>query len=170
MKICWRTRLVPVPIAIGLTLACQRNLPSFAETRTAEERAVREADAARSRAFAARDIEGYISFFTEDALVLTVEVVKGKASIRRWVYDHMTPPGSAGRFQATHVEASRVGDMAYVVGTYHLAWGLPVMGGTSTDHGTYVTVWKKQENGAWRAVVDSMNSNVIPPPRGAAID
>ena len=30
----------------------------------------------------------------------------------------------------------------------------------TTDYGSYVEVWKKQANGAWKCIVDMINSDV----------
>jgi uncharacterized protein (TIGR02246 family) len=155
-------------VMIGLALACQQPPPpSPPDTRAADERAIREADAAWSKAYAAKDLEGCMSFVADDASVLPANgpTVAGKQSIRRWASEVMANPGFAESWQASKVEASRAGDLAYVVGTYQLtmndAKGKPV-----TDRGKYLTVWKKQPDGKWKALVDMGNSDLPAP--GAA--
>jgi ketosteroid isomerase-like protein len=65
-------------------------------------------------------------------------------------------------WQPTKAEASRGGDLAYTVGTYQFtlnnAKGKPV-----TDRGKYMTVWKKQPDGKWKAVADTNNSDLPAP-------
>ncbi|MCJ7502707.1 MAG: nuclear transport factor 2 family protein, partial [Acidobacteriia bacterium] len=127
----------------------------------------READAAWSKAWAAKDLEGSVSFVADDALVLLANgpILTGKESIRKWASELMASPGFAMSWQPTKAEASRGGDLAYTVGTYQLtlnnAKGKPV-----TDRGKYMTVWKKQSDGKWRAVADMANSDLPAP--GAA--
>jgi uncharacterized protein (TIGR02246 family) len=160
--------LVSSLVIIGFALACQQPPPpSPPDTRAADERAVREADAAWSKAWAAKDLEGSLSFVADDASVFLANapIVTGKESIRKWASELMANPGFAGSWQASKVEASRAGDLAYVVGTYQLtlndAKAKPV-----TDRGKYLTVWKKQPDGTWKALVDTANSDLPVP--GAA--
>jgi ketosteroid isomerase-like protein len=150
--------LVSSLVLVGLALACQQPPPaSPPDTRAADERAVREADAACSKAAAAKDVEGTVSFFAEDAVKL-----QPKESIRKSVSELMANPGFALSWQASKVEASRGGDLAYAVGTYQFtlnnAKGKPV-----TDRGKFVAVWKKQTDGHWKMVADMANSDVPAP-------
>jgi uncharacterized protein (TIGR02246 family) len=163
-----RAILVSSLVIMGLALACQQPPPpSPPDTRAADERAIREADAAWSKAWAAKDLEGFVSFFAEDAVKLqpNVPMLTGKESIRKWASELMANPGFSGSWQASKVEASRGGDLAYAVGTYQQtlndAKGKPV-----TDRGKYLTVWKKQPDGKWKAVAD-MGISDLPAP-GAA--
>jgi uncharacterized protein (TIGR02246 family) len=160
--------LVSSLVIIGLALACQQPPPpSPPDTRAADERAIREADAAWAKAAAAKDVEAYLSFFADDALVLLANgpILTGKESIRKSASEMMATPGFAMSWQPTKAEASRGGDLAYTVGTYQStlndAKGKPV-----TDRGKYLTVWKKQPDGKWKAVADMGNSDLPAP--GAA--
>jgi uncharacterized protein (TIGR02246 family) len=160
--------LVSSLVLMGLALACQQAPPpSPPDTRAADERAVREADAAWSKAAAAKDIEAYLSFLAEDASVFppNAPLLAGKEANRKAVSEEMTNPGYAVSWQANKVEASRSGDLAYSIGTYqgtmNDAKGKPV-----TDRGKYVTVWKKQPDGQWKVVADIYNSD-LPAPEAA---
>jgi uncharacterized protein (TIGR02246 family) len=160
--------LISSLVLIGLALACQQPPPpSPPDTRAADERAVREADAAWSKAAAAKDVEAYLSFFAEDALVLppNAPMLTGKESMRKGLSEEMANPGFALSWQASKAEASRGGDLAYSIGTYQVtmkdAKGKPV-----TDRGKYMTVWKKQPDGTWKGLVDMANSDLPVP--GAA--
>jgi uncharacterized protein (TIGR02246 family) len=160
--------LVSSLVIIGLALACQQAPPaSPPDTRAADERAVREADAACSKAAAPNNVEGYLSCVADDGLSLppNAPMLTGKESIRKSVSEVMATPGYALSWQADKVEASRGGDLAYTVGTYQQtlndAKGKPV-----TDRGKYVAVWKKQPDGKWKGVADMYNSD-LPAPEAA---
>jgi len=160
--------LISSLVLIGLTLACQQPPPpSPPDTRAADERAVREADAAWSKAAAAKDVEAYLAFFAEDALVLppNAPMLTGKESMRKGLSEEMANPGFSESWQASKAEASRGGDLAYSIGTYQVtmkdAKGKPV-----TDRGKYMTVWKKQPDGTWKGLVVMANSDLPAP--GAA--
>lgn len=51
-------------------------------------------------------------------------------------------------------DISQTADMGYTFGTYNLQLG------DSLYTGSYVTVWKRQENGNWKFVLDSRNEGV----------
>jgi len=160
--------LVSSLVIIGFALACQQPPPpSPPDTRAADERAIREADAAWSKAAAAKDVEAYVSFYAEDALVLPPNAPRqtGKESIRKGLSVEMANPGFALSWQASKAEASRGGDLAYTVGTYQFTMTGP-KGKPVTDRGKYVIVWKKQPDGKWKVAADIYNSDLPAP--GAA--
>jgi uncharacterized protein (TIGR02246 family) len=163
-----RAILVSSLVIIGLALACQKPPPaSPPDTRAADERAVREADAAGSKAATAKDVEGYLSFFAEDALALppNASMLTGKDSMRKGLSEEMANPGFALSWQASKAEASRGGDLAYTVGTYQFTLNDP-KGKPISDRGKYMTVWKKQPDGQWKVVADMYNSD-LPTPEAA---
>jgi len=164
-RLCLMAILVSTLAVIGLAVACQQPPPpSPPDTRAADERAIREADAAWSKAWAAKDLEGCMSFVADDASVLLANgpTVTGKESIRKWASEVMANPGFAGSWQASKVEASRAGDLAYVVGTGQITVNDP-KGKPVTDRLKYLTVWKKQRDGTWKALVDTANSDLPAP-------
>ena len=56
---------------------------------------------------------------------------------------------------------ARSGDLGYTFGTYEFTV-LDSLGSPSISYGNYVTVWKKQEDGSWKYVLDGGAST--PPP------
>ncbi len=54
------------------------------------------------------------------------------------------------------VEAAKSGEMGYTVGNWNL--NTP----DSTYHGNYITIWKKQQDGQWKWVVDGGNATPAP--------
>jgi uncharacterized protein (TIGR02246 family) len=167
-RLYWSALLISLLVIIGFALACQQAPPpSPPDTRAADEGAIREAEAAWSKAEAAKDVESSLSFFAEDGVSLppNAPMVTGKEAMRKGLSEAMANPGFALSWQADKVEASRGGDLAYSMGTYqgtmNNAKGKPV-----TDHGKYVTVWKKQADGTWKVVADIYNSD-LPAPEAA---
>jgi uncharacterized protein (TIGR02246 family) len=160
-----RALLVSSLVLMGLALACQQQPPpSPPDTRAADERAVREADAACLKAVTAKDVEAFVSFYAEDASVLppNAPLVTGKESVRKWASGTMATPGFAVSWQTTKVEVSRAGDLAYSTDAYQVtandAKGRPL-----TDRGKEVIVWKKQPDGKWKVAVDIYNSDLPAP-------
>ena len=144
---------------VGFTIACERQ--PAADTRVADERAIRMAEIEWAKAAAAKNIERTLSFYADDASMFApnAPIATHKQAIRAVWAQEFTNAGFAIHWQTTKVDVSRAGDLAYTHGTYDFtlndAKGKPV-----TDRGKYVVVWKKKPDGTWRAVADIWNSDV----------
>lgn len=124
----------------------------------ADEKAVRDADEAWSKAAGAKDLEKTVSFYADDALVLPPNeaAVSGKEKIRElWkgFLDSITDIS----WKATRVEMAKSGDMAVLTGTYEMN-----MKDGTKDHGKYCEVWEKK-GGTWKAGTDMFSSDMPPP-------
>ncbi len=127
----------------------------------AEAAAIRElTDVEWMEAGQAKDIERWVSFHTDDALLLlpNAPLITGKEAIRAVVSDLLLNRGYKGSWETTKVEVARSGDLAYSYGpqetTVNDAEGNPV-----TDQQKWVAVWKKQADGSWKCAVLILNSN-----------
>ena len=67
-------------------------------------------------------------------------------------------PGPGLSFSAARVDVARSGDLASEQGAYEFGTS-DKKGKTTIERGTYVTVWKKQPDGAWKVVVDIHNTS-----------
>jgi ketosteroid isomerase-like protein len=112
-----------------------------------------------SKAASALDIDRVVSFYADDASLLqpNAPIATGKEALRKEWSNLLV--GYSGGWQATKVEASRGGDMGYIVGTYNVTWTRPNSKPVK-DRGKYVEVWKKQPDGKWKAVADIFNSDL----------
>ena len=145
-------------LLVGFSFACQQKKQT--DTRAADESAIRAAVGAWSQAAAAKDLEKSLSFYADDASVLpfNAPIATGRAQVRQFWSQLMSNPAYGLHFGSTKVEAARSGDLAYEVGTFDLTLGDP-KGKTTTNHGKYVVVWKKQESGEWKATADIFNTD-----------
>ena len=159
-------------LALGCVLAllgCSSAQQSAAppDTRAADEAAIRKADADWVQAAQSKQVEVWVAFYSDDAVVLppNEKVANTKDGIRKAVGELLGLPGLAVKWQLTKVEVARSGDIGYAYGTYELtandAKGKPV-----TDLGKIVEIWKKQSDGGWKCAVDTWNSDLpaAPPP------
>lgn len=124
--------------------------------------AVKAADAAWSKAAQAHDMIGVMSYYADGATVLppNQELVSNKPSIRK-VWTDMLGPGTDLSWTEGSAEVSSSGDMVYDEGFYlmstKVAKGKPVL-----DRGKYLAVWRKQDDGSWKAVADMWSSDLPP--------
>jgi uncharacterized protein (TIGR02246 family) len=140
-----------------LTSACgQQSVPDM---RTADESTIRDLDAQWSKTAAANDLEGTVSYYTDDATLLppNAPVVTGKPAIHA-LWASMLAPGSSISWQPTKVEVGRSGDLAYLTGAY-TATSKDPQGHTLTERGKEVEVWRKQADGKWKVAADIWNSD-----------
>jgi uncharacterized protein (TIGR02246 family) len=131
-----------------------------ADTRAADEAAIRAASAAWSEAATARDLDKSLAVYTEDAVQMSPKgpAVHGKDAIRKGWTQMFATPGRGLSFQTTAVEVARSGDLAYETGTYDFV-ATDQKGKTIDEKGKYVVAWKKQSDGSWKAAVDIDNAD-----------
>ena len=133
-------------------------------TRAEDERAIRAADADLFKAVQAKNLVGVMSFYAGDASLFPVAepIAVGRRAIRENWAHVLGIPGFNAHWQITKVEVSRSGDLAYAQGSYQTAMeeneGKPV-----TEVGKWVTVFKKDQDGTWKAVADITNTDSPPP-------
>jgi ketosteroid isomerase-like protein len=135
------------------------------DTRAADESAIKDMDAQWSKTAGARDVEGTVAYYSDDASVLApnAPVTTGTAAIRA-VWAALLVPGVSLSWQPSKVEVSRASDLAYTMGVYQMA-SKDSRGKPLADQGKYVEVWKKQSDGKWKVVEDIFNSDLpLPAP------
>ena len=150
---------------LTLTVACAT--PAGTDTRDADIKAVKDVEVAWSRDMASKDVDKMAAYWAEDAAVLMPNepLINGRQKAKETLKGMVADPNFALTFQGTRAEASKGGDLVYTIGTYSMTMSdkdkKPV-----TDKGKYLTVFKKQGDGSWKAVADMINSDM--PAAGAA--
>jgi uncharacterized protein (TIGR02246 family) len=143
-----------------LASSCSQQTP--ADTRAVDESAIRDLDAQWSKTAVANDLEGTVSYYSDDATLLppNAPIAVGKQAIRAsWAL--LLGPGVSVSWRVSKIEVSRSGDLAYLIGVYLVTLKDPE-GKPVTDHGKLVEVWKKQPDGKWKTVADIYNSDLPP--------
>lgn len=155
-----------VPIAL-LTLAFSACNSSHAPDLAAEENAIRAADEQWSAAAARNDVDGTVSFYADDAVLLppNAPLIQGKKAIRdSWA--GLIGPNVSIAWKATRIEVAKSGELAYLYGTYQDSVKDPKGGPPVNDTGKMVEIWKKQPDGQWKCIVDTYSSDLpIPTPK-----
>jgi ketosteroid isomerase-like protein len=136
------------------------------DTREADIRAVKDVEIAWAKDAALKDPARFASYYSAvDAVGLfpNSPPVVGRDDLQGAWATMMSDPNFALSFQGTQADASKGGDMVYTVGTYSLTASDPKNKKPVTDKGKYMTVYKKQADGTWKAVADSINSDLPAP-------
>jgi uncharacterized protein (TIGR02246 family) len=115
--------------------------------------AVTAAEADMLAAFKAKDAAKLTSHYASDAvLAIPGRTVKGADAITKANSDDLKDPAFALDFTNERTDAS--GDLAYTSGSYKVTYTDAKTKKVVKGQGTYVTVFKKQADGSWKAVAD----------------
>lgn len=117
--------------------------------------AVKAAEAGMLAAFKARDAKKAASFYTADAdiMVPNAAPARGGDSEKSMASDFKDPAFSID-FTNTRTEVAAGGDMAFTHGSFHVTYTNPATRKLEVMDGSYVTVFRKQADGSWKAVED----------------
>src|ERR1700683_2994156 len=144
---------------MGMTAACT---PAVApDTRQADIQAVKDVEIAWAKDSALKDPAKFASYYAVDAAVLfpNSPVITGRDNIQGALTTMMADPNFSLSFQGTQADAAKGGDLVYTVGTYSSSMSDPKSRKPVADKGKYMTVYKKQADGTWKAVADMINSD-----------
>jgi ketosteroid isomerase-like protein len=126
----------------------------------------REGDALmqRDREWAAlatqgRDVERILAFWTEDATIFppSAPAVHGKAAIRDYVQKSLAIPGFQIQWRPASAAISADETLGYTTGENAVTVPGPE-GRLITITGRYTTVWRRNQGGDWKCVIDIWNS------------
>jgi ketosteroid isomerase-like protein len=106
------------------------------------------------------DLEPALSFWSDDAIVMPPgqPAIVGKSAIRDFLRQTMAIPGFSITWEPEHASVANDADVGYMVERNRITF-TDGSGATQTRYGKAVTVWRKDDQGAWRCVVDTWNDN-----------
>ena len=116
-------------------------------------------------AYEGKDVDRVVSYWSDDAVVMMQggPVVEGKAAILTMVASSFRSPIFKIHWVSEKPEFSPDGHVAFMRGTDEMtvrgADGLP-----KQVHMRGVSVWRKDEHGEWRCVIDMANEEPTPKP------
>lgn len=122
-------------------------------------KAMEQADLDFCAATKAKGLDGWMSYFAEDATAFPSgkPLIHGKAALREYYGAAIfSTPGITIDWRPVKSDAAASGDMGYTIGTAEFRWP-DKDGKTVTRPGKYLTVWKKQKDGTWKVVADLGN-------------
>lgn len=124
----------------------------------AKAKALAKLDDTWSKAAATKDAERVASFYAEDAMVYPPNepAAVGKAAAKKVWAAYFADPTFSISWKTTHAQVT--GDLGYTTGTYEDSFKGPD-GKTVNEKGKYVCVWRKQKDGAWKAIHDIWNTD-----------
>ncbi len=154
--------------AIAFSLACA---PVEAPVEPVDLEAVKaeliEKDKAWAAAYASAEnsTDAFMAQFEDGARMLAPDVplAVGKDAIRAVSEQLEALPGIELVWSAEAADVSEGGDFGYTTGSYYMNLDGPDGTPIRID-GKYLTVWRRQADGSWKATADMFNPNGPPTP------
>lgn len=106
--------------------------------------------------FKSKDLEGLLGHYADDAYFVApgVKPASGSTEIRKAYSDALNDPALAISFSSDKIDVAGSGDMAYARGHFTEKYTDLKTQKVMTDSGSYLTVYKKQADGSWKAEED----------------
>jgi ketosteroid isomerase-like protein len=154
----------------SLTLIVSATTPATAPP--AGERASGDAgvlmavDAHFAALVAEKGFAAFGDFFADDAVYLPMfaPLLEGHDAIMGSFRPLFDDPSVRLTWKPLRADIAKSGDLGWTTGSYEVT-AKDKDGATVVRHGKYVTIWRKQANGAWKAVLDGGNPDEPPAPK-----
>ena len=122
----------------------------------AVEKDLRAIEAQWNKDYNSRDVDAIMGHYAEDAALANpgMQLVAASDSRRAAITQFVSDPNLKLSFESDRVQVAKSGDLAYTRGHFTMQGTDPATKQPRTDTGNYLTVWKKQSDGSWKAVED----------------
>ena len=126
--------------------------------------ALKETEVAWVKDAASKDVEKFVAHYTDDASVLlpNAPIFSGKDAIRGALKPILADPNFALSFSPARVDVAKSGDLGFTQGPYSMTVSDPATKAPTTEKGKYLTIYRKQTDGSWKAVEDTFMSDAPP--------
>lgn len=156
-------RWISLALTLCLVAACSDAASDSAQTAVADEEAIRNLEAElveADRRFAAsvqrNGLAGWITAFAPSGrMIADGRSYVGPEGIRRAMLPVFADTTFSITWDPNYAEVAASGDLGYTVGRYERT--SRVDGDTVVNSGTYLTVWRRQEDGTWKVKADIGN-------------
>ncbi len=156
-------RKLSTALTVAFMLLSAANL--FSQT-TKEEmlKKVEEWNKQFSAAMVANDKATMLSFYTDDAYSLPsyTPMLIGKKAIENSMNMDENSEVKIISFRFNTKDLWISGNQMCEVGTYDLSMKVGDQGNMTQDHGKYLTIYQKQEDGSWKIKADMWNTDLNP--------
>jgi ketosteroid isomerase-like protein len=102
---------------------------------------------------------GYMSYYADSAVEVPngAAIIQGKVNIAKTM-GFLDDKNNRLTWTPLGADISSSGDLGYTYGTYEFS-SKDKDGKTVVAHGKYTSIWKKQQDGSWKVVLDMGNSD-----------
>ena len=122
----------------------------------AELNALLNTDKEWAAAAKAGDVKKIVTFWSDDAIDYfpNSPAAIGKEAILKLVQKNRSIPGFNLSWEPMKAEVATSADLGYTSGVFRVSMR-DAEGNTMEKSGNYVCIWKKQQNGPWKCIVET---------------
>lgn len=136
-----------------LATGCNKQAAAGASDPAAVQTAIKADEKKWNEDFRAKNLEGLLSHYADDAyLAAGGPAANGSTDIRKQYTDALSDNYFSVEFASDKIDVS--GDLAYSRGHFTEKHQDRKSGNVVTETGSFLTVYKKQPDGSWKAVED----------------
>jgi uncharacterized protein (TIGR02246 family) len=162
-------RLTLVASAFGLvalTAGCTKPVVSDPEQ---AKKAISDTEVQWNADYKAKDLAKVSSHYASDATLMVTggPLATGSDAIGKALKDFIADPALDIQFSADKVGVSTSGELGYTQGHFKLTATDPQTKKPATQTGSYVTIYRKEADGSWKAIEDIATPTVAAPPAPA---
>jgi uncharacterized protein (TIGR02246 family) len=142
--------------ASALVLAsCNKATESKVDTASIE-RQIRDLETQWGKDYDSKNAEGLAGHYADDAAIANpgAALATDTATRREAINGFVSDPALNIKFESDRIEVAGSGDLASSRGHYTMTFTDPETKKPKTENGNYLTVYKKQADGSWKAVED----------------
>ena len=161
------TRCLYISCVLGLLALVGCSQAPAPDTREADARALRDGEvAAFTKDWSGKDADRIAAHYTADGNVMVPNfpIMTGKDAIGKALKEVLADPNWSLSLQAVQVEVSKGGDFGYARGTYVTTSTDPATRKAISEKGRFLTIFRKEADGSWKAVQDINNAEAPPVP------
>jgi len=127
------------------------------DTHDADVKAIQATESAWAKDASTKDLEKFVAYYADEASVLlpNAPIFSGKDAIRGGLKPVLSDPNFAVNWSSVKTDVAKSGELGYSQGTYTMTSSDPKTNAAMTEKGKYLTVYRKQPDGNWRAVEDT---------------
>lgn len=154
-----RTLFASALLVLTVAACAQAPPPAAPDTRASDTQAIRDLIASSSETSPNQNPDKFFAFYDPDASLLMPDAptLTGLPAIKEALQAAFTDPNLSIDVKTTKVEVARSGDYGYAQGTVVQKATNPNTRKIETRDGKWVTVFKKEPDGSWKAVADTFN-------------
>ena len=151
-----RTAITLAVAASALVLAgCNKPAETKVDAAAAEKQ-IRDLETQWQSDYASKNVDALAGHYTDDAALANpgAAVAADEAARRQLINGFISDPALDIKFASDRVLVANSGELATSRGHYTMTSTDPATKKPKTENGSYLTVYKRQADGAWKAVED----------------
>ena len=154
----WMT-LAWVTMAIAMAVGCNRGRDTAADAQ-----AIQDTEKRWNQDYLSKDADKLAAYYADDAVLMAPGMAPsvGRESIRATLKQLVADPALSLKFTSAKIDVAESGDLGYTRGAYVMTMTDAQTKKVVHDEGSYVTTYRKDADGKWRAVADIATSEAVP--------